>query len=612
MKKLIYFLLFLSSSVYSQQVIRGPYMQKVTENSIIIKWRTDIATNSRVVFGPNEASLTNEVSFQNNVTDHTVQLSGLSPLTEYYYAVGNSTQILSGPQNHRFRTHPLNGESVPVRVWAIGDFGKGNTEQVQVKSSYETYADTVETNVWIWLGDNVYDDGKDSEYQTRLFQLNGFKDVFNRLPFWPSPGNHDYNEVWEQSALFGIPYSNIPLSQHEGPYFDMVDVPQQGEAGGFPSQLEVYYSFDYGDVHFLSLNSEVWDFSQTLNGINQMKTWIEQDLIQNDKTFTIAYFHQPPYSKGSHDSDDAFELVMKAMREHVIPLLESYDVDLVVCGHSHVFERSHLLHGHYGNSSTLDPATMIKDGDGGNFDAGNPYIKDNLAETADGTVYVVCGNSGSKSSDATLDHPIMQFSDGGGDVCGSFVIDINRNRLDGKYLRSNGMILDEFTILKKNLQAASQISYTVCTGESITLSSLHTGGSDNLSFEWSFSTAGTAEIVVSPLSDMTYTLIVTDQLTGQQVTTSYIVDVIACVASLSENEQLLSVYPNPANDQIKIKSDLALDQIAIFDLNGKCVFRQKSNKKSMSIDVSSFEVGAYIISVEYLDRTVQKKVLISR
>ena len=108
----------------------------------------------------------------------------------------------------------------------------------------------------MWLGDNVYDDGKDSEYQTRLFELNGFKDVFNRLPFWPSPGNHDYNEVWEQSTLFGIPYSNIPLSQHEGPYFDMVDVPQQGEAGGFPSQLEVYYSFDYGDVHFLSLNSE--------------------------------------------------------------------------------------------------------------------------------------------------------------------------------------------------------------------------------------------------------------------------------------------------------------------------------------------------------------------
>jgi hypothetical protein len=612
MKNIIYCLVFFSSSVFSQQVIRGPYMQKVTDNSIIIKWRTDVATNSRVVFGIDETSLTNDVTLQNNVTDHTVQLSGLTALTEYYYAVGNSAQILSGPQNHRFRTHPLNGESAPVRVWAIGDFGKGNTEQVDVKNSYETYSDTVETNVWIWLGDNVYDDGKDSEYQTRLFELNGFKDVFNRLPFWPSPGNHDYNEVWEQSALFGIPYSNIPLNQHEGPYFDMVDVPQQGEAGGFPSQLEVFYSFDYGDVHFLSLNSELWDLTQTLNGINQMKTWIEQDLNQNDKTFTIAYFHQPPYSKGSHDSDDAYELVMKAMREHLIPLLESYDVDLVVCGHSHVFERSHLVHGHYGNSSTLDPSTMIKDGAGGNFDTGNPYIKDNLPQTEDGTVYVVCGNSGSKTSDATLDHPVMYFSDGGSDVCGSFVMDINRNRLDGKYLRSNGQILDEFTILKKNLEATSQVFDTICAGESLTLISSTTGGSDNLSYEWSFSTAETAEISVSPFSDITYTVTVTDEVTGQQVLTSYFITVESCTNLLSENDKFFSVYPNPANDVIRIKSEQAFEDIEIYSIDGKCELRQKSNKKSINLDVSALDSGTYILSIRFGNQILQKKVVISR
>ncbi len=612
MKNIVYFLVFFCSTVFSQQVIRGPYMQKVTDNSIIIKWRTDVATNSRVVFGIDETSLTNDVTLQNNVTEHTVQLSGLSPLTEYYYAVGNSTQILSGPQDHRFRTHPVNGESAPVRVWAIGDFGKGNTEQVEVKNSYESYSDTVETNVWMWLGDNVYDDGKDNEYQTKLFQLNGFKDVFNHLPFWPTPGNHDYNEVWAESTFLGIPYSNIPLSQHEGPYYDMVDVPQQGEAGGFPSQLEVYYSFDYGDVHFLSLNSELWDLTQTLNGINQMKTWIEQDLNQNDKTFTIAYFHQPPYSKGSHDSDDIQELVMKAMREHLIPLLESYDVDLVVCGHSHVFERSHLIHGHYGNSSTLDPSTMIKDGAGGNFDAGNPYIKDNLSQTEDGTVYVVCGNSGSKTTDASLDHPVMYFSDGGSDVCGSFVIDINRNRLDGKYLRSNGQILDEFTILKKNLQSTSQVFDTICAGESLTLISSTTGGSDNLRYEWSFSTAETSEIIVSPFSDITYTVTVTDEITGQEVSTSYFITVESCTNSLSENDKLLSVYPNPANDVIKIKSEQAFEDIEIYSINGKCELRQKSNKKSINLDVSALDSGTYILSIKFGNQILQKKVVISR
>lgn len=612
MKNILYFLVFFSSTVFSQQVIRGPYMQKVTDNSIIIKWRTNVATNSRVVFGMDDTSLTNDVTLQNNVTDHTVQLSGLSPLTEYYYAVGNSTQILSGPQNHRFRTHPVNGESAPVRVWAIGDFGKGNVEQVDVKNAYEAYTDTVETNVWIWLGDNVYDTGKDNEYQTKLFQLTGFKDVFNYLPFWPSPGNHDYDEVWAESTFFGIPYSNIPLNEHEGPYFDLVDVPQQGEAGGFPSQLEVYYSFDYGDVHFLSLNSELWDFTQTLNGINQMKTWIEQDLIQNDKTFTIAYFHQPPYSKGSHDSDAVQELVMKAMREHLIPLLESYDVDLVVCGHSHVFERSHLIHGHYGNSSTLDPSTMIKDGDGGNYNAGNPYIKDNLPQTEDGTVYVVCGNSGSKTSNPSLNHPVMYFSDGGDDVCGSFVIDINRNRLDGKYLRSNGQILDEFTILKKNLQSTFQVFDTICAGESLTLISSTTGGSNNLSYEWSFSSADTSQIIVSPFSDITYTVTVTDELTGQEVSTNYVITVESCTNSLSENDKLLSVYPNPANDILKIKSEQAFENIEIYSIDGKCELRQKSNKKSINLDVSTLDSGTYILSIAFGNQVLQKKVVISR
>jgi hypothetical protein len=392
----------------------------------------------------------------------------------------------------------------------------------------------------------------------------------------------------------------------------MVDVPQQAESGGFPSQLEVFYSFDYGDVHFLSLNSELWDFTQTLNGINQMKTWIEQDLNQNEKTFTIAYFHQPPYSKGSHDSDDIQELVMKAMREHLIPLLESYDVDLVVCGHSHVFERSHLIHGHYGNSSSLDPSIMIKDGDGGNFDLGNAYIKDDLAQTADGTVYVVCGNSGSKTTAPSLNHPVMVFSDGGSDVCGSFIIDINRNRLDGKYLRSNGQILDNFTILKKNLGSLSEIYDTICAGEPLTLISSTTGGSDSLTYQWSFSSEETNEITVSPLSDMTYTLTVTDELTGQEVSTNYFITVEACTNSLMENDQLLSIYPNPANDLIKLKSGKAFEEVAVYTIDGKCELRQKSNKKSLNLDVSKLNPGTYIISVDFNTHVIQKTVMISR
>ena len=102
-----------------------------------------------------------------------------------------------------------------------------------------------------WVGDNDYDDGTDAEYQAKVFDsVYGYDSIFNFLPFMPSPGNLDYNSI--------SPVTNPqPPLEHSGPYFDMVDVPRNGESGGVASGNELYYSYDYGNAHFLSLNSEI-------------------------------------------------------------------------------------------------------------------------------------------------------------------------------------------------------------------------------------------------------------------------------------------------------------------------------------------------------------------
>lgn len=518
----LYPAILLFTALHAQFVNRGPYLQTPTDNSIIVMWRTDLNTGTTIRYGSSPDSLDQSIVVDENVRDHSVMITGLEPYTTYFYAVGFEDTLLTVPSaQYRFRTHPLPGTEQPLRVWAIGDFGKGNAGQIAVKQSYMEHPGSEDTDVWIWLGDNAYDDGKDSEYQNKVFGLSGFSDVFNWLPFYPSPGNHDYGEVWSESTFLGIPYSNIPLENHEGPYFDIVDVPEQAEAGGFPSQLEVFYSFDHGNTHFLSLNSEVYDFLNTSNGIDQMKAWIEQDLLQNDKLWTVAYFHQPPYSKGSHDSDGFIELVMKAMRERLIPLLEEFDIDLVVCGHSHVYERSHLIHGHYGNSGSFDPATMLMDGNGGDLAAGNPYRKDALAGTADGTIYVVCGNSGSGNSDGSMDHPVMHTNYNGDGVYGSFFMDIHKNRLDGKYLNADGTIGDHFTILKTNMELATQEDGTICVGDSYMVSADHIGGSDDVSYAWEPGALAGNSVELSPVVTTTYTIYATDALTGQMDSTSF-------------------------------------------------------------------------------------------
>ncbi len=657
------------NTIFAQTVIRGPYLQSPTENTIVIKWRTDVPTNSKVQYGTSLSNLDMVATSNGSNTEHTITLTNLTPSTTYYYAVGNSTSQLTTPsESYRFKTNPSPGIAVPTRVWAIGDFGKGNAEQVAVKNSYMQYDDSSKTDVWIWLGDNVYNDGTDAEYQQKLFQLNGFSNVFNWLPFWPSPGNHDYNTVWEESAFFGIPYSNIDFEDHQGPYFEMVHVPTQAEAGGYPSQYELFYSFDYGDVHFLSLNSEVYDFTQTFSGINQMKQWIEQDLMQNTRTFTIAYFHQPPYSKGSHDSDAPEELVMKAMRERVIPLLEEYDIDLVICGHSHVFERSKLIHGHYGNSFSFEPTTMLKDSTNGNFAQGNAYRKDGLNSTPDGTVYVVCGNSGSREAAPSLNYPIMEFVDGGDQACGSFIMDIYKNRLDAKYLHMNGTVMDEFTILKSNLEVQVPDVY-ICEGEDVLVNPIVNGGSDSLVYQWTINSQASTSILVGIQNYGSHTLTVADSVTGQIVTRTFTVapgnalqiqqsndtlyasgstnyqwylngDLIVgannsfyvptvsgqysvstyfgtCESTelavnvelsiLNEGLSGISVYPNPTTDELNmvVSEQFIGKSYQIFSTNGTLVKTGKIETLKTQISVAGMAKGSYSIKIANLDQAIK-------
>jgi len=443
---------------FTQNIIRGPYLQSPTSHSIIVRWRTDSLVHSRIIYGKSPDSLSYTLEGIVPTTEHKATLTGLSPFTRYYYAVGTSDIILSGPDSlHHFVTAPVPGTAQPIRVWAIGDFGRANNGEREVRDSYIADAGNTHTDVWLWLGDNVYSSGYDWEYQDKVFDsIYGFHYVFKYMPFWPAPGNHDYEVI---SSIFSPTYPPT----HTGPYYDIIDVPTNGEAGGVPSGYELYYSFDYGNVHFISLNSEIGALQNASNDWTGIRTdftgspmteWLEADLQANDKPWVIAYWHQPPYSKCSQvNSDDTWQFYLIAMREHIVPILDQYGVDLVLCGHSHIYSRSYMIHGHYGFSSTFDTSTMLIDGTSGKMSLGEPYIKYTTGPQANkGTVYVIEGNSGGDDSIALPHHPVMYFADAGVHVFGSFILDINGNRLDGKYLRSNtGEILDEFTIFKDSI-----------------------------------------------------------------------------------------------------------------------------------------------------------------
>ncbi len=432
-------------------MVRGPYLQQGTTSGMTVCWRTNGGSDALVKYGTDPNQLNQQVASANIQFDHKITLPNLQADTRYYYSVGSSSQTFAGPDlQHTFRTSPLNSATTSTRIWVIGDSGTANTVAQSVRDAYLNFTGEVETDVWLMLGDNAYNSGTDTEYQAAVFDM--YPTLLRQTPVCSTFGNHDS-------------FSANGVSQ-TGTYFDIFKFPSQAEAGGLASGTEAYYAFDYGDIHFICLDSMHND--RQVGGA--MYQWLQADLANTTADWVIAFWHHPPYTKGSHDSDNPADSAgrMQDMRQRFLPVLEAGGVDLVLSGHSHSYERSYLLDGHYGLSNTLTPAMILDAGDGGSSSDG-AYIKASPGQAAhEGAVYAVAGSSG-KATPAPLNHPAMVVSLL---QWGSMVIDIQGNRLDGLFLNNLGTALDEFTILKNFEPALKRDVHGV---------SVTTGGTQNLS-----------------------------------------------------------------------------------------------------------------------------------
>lgn len=406
------------------RIVRGPYLQQGNESGIIIRWATDAPVQGRVWYGTDPDILTLKVEETTITCDHKVELSGLKPDKKYYYSVRTLMGVKEGKtEDYFFVTAPssnLAPEQVrPIRIWVVGDSGRANDVAALVRDGYLKFTGTRHTDLWLMLGDNAYEIGTLDEYQHAVFDM--YPELLRSSVLWTAIGNHDAGSA---SSLLQI-----------GPYYELFTLPTRAEAGGVASGTAAYYSFDYGNIHFICLDSYGSDRSP--NGA--MLTWFAQDAASSDKDWKVAFWHHPPYTKGSHDSDIETELV--EMRERALPILEDAGVDIVLGGHSHSYERSYLIDGHYGVSKSFT-SEMKKDGGSGREEESGPYQKSHPA-SHQGTVYIVAGTSG--IADRVSTHPAMHTSLS---IPGSLVLDVHGKRLDVKFIDCYGEVKDYFSLKK--------------------------------------------------------------------------------------------------------------------------------------------------------------------
>ena len=397
---------------------RAPYLQMPAPDAISLRWQSDKDYRGHVQIGLRPESL-NQGKTENHVDQHhELRLQNLKPLTRYFYSAGSENKPVYSGEDYWFVTPPRTGESVPVRFWVTGDQGKAGVIQQDVRDAMLQWleenprAGRAYLDFWLTTGDNAYKSGTNQQFQDAFFAP--YQNILRNIPVWPAYGNHDARR-WA--------------------FFDIFSLPQQAESGGVPSGTENYYSFDYANIHFVFLDSQDSDRDQD----SSMAKWLTTDLKANSLPWTIAVFHHPPYSKGSHNSDDRDDSGgrLHEMRENLVPVLERYDVDLVLTGHSHVYERSHFMTCHYGESSSLKDSMLL--------DLDSSFIKSSQRISNQGTVYAVVGSS-SKVNRGSLDHPVMSVAKS---EAGSMVIDVNGNELVARFISDSGFETDKFKIKKE-------------------------------------------------------------------------------------------------------------------------------------------------------------------
>ena len=458
------------------------FLQQLGHDSVIIKWRGEAEQVCLVsARGKDQQCLDSNVKEDGH---RIVQFTGLRSDSEYRYRVGGFTKELV------FRTAPAPGElpkDGTVRLWILGDSGTASErddkgvlrhpgEAAAVMQGFLQYNETAKgdpLDMILLLGDNAYLAGTDAQWQESVFDL--YLPQIYQSALWPTIGNHEMGFGVVEHPKYGkLNYGGVSISADpnsywtlEGngestqpsrmPYLNIFTLPTRAELGGVPSGTEQYYSVNYGNIHLVSLDSQLSARDVTQRAA--MKEWLIADLAANQQDWTIVIFHHPPYTRGSHNSDEGpssmagIDLPIIDMRREFTPVFEDYGVDLVYTGHSHSYERSWYLHGHRGDAATFDASMHAElNADGQPLTGRDDQFYSQISTGSgidDKVVYTVAGSSGKVALEGgKLDHPAnaIQPSDpeqrNGLAELGSVIVDAEQEQLTARFINDKGEVLD--------------------------------------------------------------------------------------------------------------------------------------------------------------------------
>ncbi|MEJ7709166.1 MAG: Ig-like domain-containing protein [Pyrinomonadaceae bacterium] len=244
---------------------------------------------------------------------HEAKLTNLNPATEYSYDVFVGGVDATPSVTDKLTTAPGAG-ATSVKFVAFGDSGIGSSQQRQLAGvlTNDDFDLALHTGDVVYGSSNTSGGADYTQFHNWFFDI--YRDWLRSRPTYLSIGNHDDRIAHGQA------------------YRDLFVLPENGASAAYPDHAERYYSFDYGPVHFVALDTETALLDPTRR--QEQLNWLAADLALTQQPWRVVFFHRSPYSSGTEHGSEL------DVRQAFRPILEQYGVQLALTAHDHDYERS--------------------------------------------------------------------------------------------------------------------------------------------------------------------------------------------------------------------------------------------------------------------------------
>lgn len=494
---------------------RYNFIQKQTDSSILIAWRTSLPVIGTLEWGLDSVNLDNITSNPISTDKHAYELFDLTPDTKYYYRSSTNTGYVSAVDHFYTAKAP---DQSHFSFLHYGDCGYNNS----VQNTIATLMLQERANFGIVSGD--VDQSIGNNYDVLFFDV--YKDILKNYCHFTAIGNHDtyYDDAATYLDAFYLPTNN-------------------------PQQSERYYSFIWGNAKFICLDSNI----PYTEGSDQY-AWLLDELKCNNEQWLFVFFHHPPWTNAwSADyfipfTDYFLYQGNVDMRTQLVPLFELYNVDFVLNGHSHCYQRGQL----------------------------------------NGVKYVISGGAGS----ATIDFNTNSNSP-----------NIDTEIYTNQYVRFN---IDSDTATYVCIDASGNIIDSVFTEKTswtpFITDIINTNGTLSVgsgeTFQWILNgeqIIGETNSTYTPILNGNYQVEVTNE-NG----CTFLSNIFALFnVSLEEWSKNIQIYPNPAQHYVMIENLTEVSgEILVTDMYGKAIsnFKMISNSK-LQLDIDQLSDGLYFIRI---------------